>query len=605
MKDSFILEILSRLPNAPGVYLMKNTAGNIIYVGKAASLHKRVKSYFSSGKKLSSKAQCMVRDIADIDFFVTSSEQEALILELNLIKRYRPRYNVSLKDDKSFPYLKVDMDSEWPRIYVTRRLEEDGGRYFGPFTSARSVRQTLQVIREIFPVRSCKKQLTGTNTRPCLKYYIKRCPGPCIGAVSKEEYAGVIRQIVLFLEGKQERVIREVEARMKEASGKLDFEKAALLRDRIRAVREVIDAQKLAARVSGEQDVIAFAGDKDKTYTQVFFVRSGRLVGRESFVLEGTRFEEPSRIMTSFIEQFYHAASGIPPLLLLQHPPEDRDFIQNWLRSKRGGQVRIYVPRRGSRKALVDTVAENACQGLEQMKIRQMAAPRVIESALEEIKSEFNLRCPPLRLEGYDISDIQGRMAVGSLVVFEQGRPKTTAYRRFRIKTVPGADDYAMLAEVISRRFKRLGGSSGDWAVMPDLILIDGGRGQLNAALGAIERAGVGPLPVVSIAKENEAVFIPGRSEPVVLPGNSAGLQLLERVRDEAHRFATGYHRRLRSRNSMASALDEISGIGVRRRRALLRRFGSIAGVRRASVEDLAAVYNMNRELAKRVKEQL
>ena len=605
MIGDFVLDLLSRLPHAPGVYLMKNADGNIIYIGKAASLHKRVKSYFSSRKKLSSKAQLMVGDIADIDFFVTSSEQEALILELNLIKRYRPRYNVSLKDDKSFPYLKVDIDNEWPRIYVTRRREQDDGRYFGPFTSVRSVKQTLQVIREIFPIRSCKKHITGNDTRPCLKYYINRCPGPCIGAVSKEEYAGIIRQIVLFLEGKQERVIHEVEERMKGAAEKLDFEKAALLRDRIRAVREVIEAQKLAARVSGEQDVIAFAGDKDKAYTQVFFIRGGRLVGRESFILEGTHSEEPARIMTSFIEQYYHSASGIPPLLLLQHPMEDRSFIENWLRSKRGGPVRICVPRRGSKKALVDTVAENARQGLEQMKIRQMAAPRVIQSALEEIRREFDLPRPPSRLEGYDISNIQGRMAVGSLVVFEEGRPKTGAYRRFRIKTVPEADDYAMLAEVIGRRFKRLRGSSGDWADMPDLILIDGGRGQLNAALGAIDRAGVGPLPVVSIAKENKAIFVPDRNEPVVLPGNSPGLHLLERVRDEAHRFAIDYHRKLRDRGSMVSALDAIPGIGLRRSRELLRRFGSISGVRRASIAELAAVCNMNRELAKKVKEQL
>ncbi|MBE9478272.1 MAG: excinuclease ABC subunit UvrC, partial [Chloroflexi bacterium] len=486
------MEQLKQLPTAPGVYLMKDAAGNIIYVGKAANLSKRVRSYFTSGQKLSAKAQRMVSRVRDIDFFVTSSEQEALILELNLIKRHRPRYNVSLKDDKTFPYLKIDIDNDWPRVYVTRRLEQNGGRYFGPFASARSVRQTLKVLKEIFPFRSCTRNITGSAPRPCLQHHIQHCLGPCIGAVSKDEYAEVIRQIVLFLEGKQEKVIRELEGRMEEAARALDFEKAALLRDRIRAVKQVIEGQRLATRVRGEQDVIAFVQDKGRAYAQVFFVRSGRLVGRESFILEGTRSEEPSQIMASFIEQFYHSAPGVPPLLLLQHPLEDKAVIEDWLQRKRGGSVRIQVPRRGSRKELVDIVAENARQGLEQLKIKRLAAPKVLKAALDEIKRELKLPRLPSRLEGYDISNIQGKLAVGSMVVFEQGSPKTSCYRRFRIKTVPGADDYAMLAEVLGRRFKRLSSAADDWAVLPDLILIDGGRGQLNAALSAIDKAGAG-----------------------------------------------------------------------------------------------------------------
>jgi len=605
LTNSLILEQLKQLPAAPGVYLMKDTAGNIIYVGKAANLSKRVRSYFTSGQKLSAKAQRMVSRVRDIDFFVTSSEQEALILELNLIKRHRPRYNVSLKDDKTFPYLKIDIDDDWPRVYVTRRLEQNGGRYFGPFASARSVRQTLKVLKEIFPFRSCTKNITGSAPRPCLQHHIQHCLGPCIGAVSKDEYAEVIRQIVLFLEGKQEKVIRELEGRMEEAARALDFEKAALLRDRIRAVRQVIEGQRLATRVRGEQDVIAFVQDKDRAYAQVFFVRSGRLVGRESFILEGTRSEEPSQIMASFVEQFYHSAPGVPPLLLLQHPLEDKAVIEDWLQRKRGASVRIQVPRRGSRKELVDIVAENARQGLEQLKIKRLAAPKVLKAALDEIRRELKLPRLPSRLEGYDISNIQGKLAVGSMVVFEQGSPKTSCYRRFRIKTVPGADDYAMLAEVLSRRFKRLSSAVDDWAVLPDLILIDGGRGQLNAALSAIDKAGAGPVPIASLAKENEEIFIPRRAKPVVLPRSSPGLQLLERLRDEAHRFALGYHQKVRSRVSIASALDAVPGIGPKRRRALLKQFGSLAGIRRASPEELAAVENMNPNLAKKVKECL
>ena len=605
MTNSLILEQLKQLPTAPGVYLMKDAAGNIIYVGKAANLSKRVRSYFTSGQKLSAKAQRMVSRVRDIDFFVTSSEQEALILELNLIKRHRPRYNVSLKDDKTFPYLKIDINNDWPRVYVTRRLEQNGGRYFGPFASARSVRQTLKVLKEIFPFRSCTKNITGSAPRPCLQHHIQHCLGPCIGAVSKDEYAEVIRQIVLFLEGKQEKVIRELEGRMEEAARALDFEKAALLRDRIRAVRQVIEGQRLATRVRGEQDVIAFVQDKDRAYAQVFFVRSGRLVGRESFILEGTRSEEPSQIMASFVEQFYHSAPGVPPLLLLQHPLEDKAVIEDWLQRKRGASVRIQVPRRGSRKELVDIVAENARQGLEQLKIKRLAAPKVLKAALDEIKRELKLPRLPSRLEGYDISNIQGKLAVGSMVVFEQGSPKTSCYRRFRIKTVPGADDYAMLAEVLSRRFKRLNSAADDWAVLPDLILIDGGRGQLNAALSAIDKAGAGPVSIASLAKENEEIFIPRRAEPVVLPRSSPGLQLLERLRDEAHRFALGYHQKVRSRAGITSALDTVPGIGPKRRRALLKQFGSLAGIRRASPEELAAVENMNPNLAKKVKECL
>jgi excinuclease ABC subunit C len=604
--SNLVLEQLARLPVSPGVYLMKDASGNIMYVGKAANLRNRVRSYFATGQRLSPKLERMVSRVANLDFFVTASEQEALILELNLIKRHRPRFNVRLKDDKTFPYLKIDINQDWPRVYVTRRLEENGGRYFGPFASAKSVRQTLKVLKEIFPFRSCSRPITGTDSRPCLDYHIQHCLAPCIGATSKEEYAEVIRQIVLFLEGKQERVVRELTHKMKQAAEALDFERAALLRDRIQAVEGVIEGQRIATTVRGEQDIIAFSQDRNQAYVQVFFVRGGKLVGRESFILEGTRSEESSQIMTSFIKQFYAQAPHIPPLLLLQHPVADKNTIQAWLTGKRSNRVRIQVPQRGNRRQLVDTVAENARQGLEQLRIRQLAAPQEIEAALAEIQEELRLPGLPLRIEGYDISNIQGKMAVGSMVVFEKGKPKPAHYRRFRIKTVAGADDYAMIHEVLSRRFKHLSDAASDaWATRPNLVLIDGGRGQLNAARAAMAQAGVESIPVAGLAKENEEIFIPGQPKPVTLSRRSPGLRLLERLRDEAHRFALGYHLKTRRKQSIASALDNVPGIGPKRKRALLRRFGKIQGIRDASTEELAAIQGMNKSLAKKLKEYL
>jgi len=605
--NSVIAEQLRQLPTGPGVYLLKDVAGNILYVGKAANLRHRVRSYFGGGQKLSPKSQRMVARVSEFDFFVTGSEQEALILECNLIKRYRPRYNVRLKDDKAFPYLKINLNEDWPGVYITRRLEENGGRYFGPFASAKSVRQTLKVIKGIFPFRSCSKAVTGTDPRPCLDYYIHHCLAPCIGAVGKEEYAEVIKQVILFLEGKQEVIIKQLESKMNRAAEALHFEQAALVRDQIQAINRVIEGQRIAATVKGEQDVIAFAGDRDQAYVQVFFIRGGKLIGRESFVLGGTRSEEPHQIMTSFIKQFYSSSPYIPPLLLLQYPVEDVTVIENWLQSKKGGRVRIQVPRRGDKKKLVDIVAENARQGLEQLKIKQLAAPAALAAALAEIKRELHLPRLPSRMEGYDISNIRGTAAVGSMVVFEEGRPKSSHYRRFKIKTVSGADDYAMLREVLRRRFRRSGGASAadSWAILPDLILADGGRGQLNAALSAIGESGVGSVPAASLAKENEEIFIPRKTEPIILPRSSPGLQLLQRLRDEAHRFALGYHKKVHKRETFASALDIIPGIGPRRKRALIKQFGSVQGIREASEEELAATRGMNQALAEKVKEYL
>jgi len=602
--SNLITEQLKQLPTSPGVYLMRDAEGNILYVGKAANLRHRVGSYFGAGQKLSLKLQRMVAQVNDLDFFVTSSEQEALILELNLIKRHRPRYNVRLKDDKTFPYLKIDTSEDWPRVYITRRLEEDGARYFGPFASAKSVRQTLKIIKGIFPFRSCSKAITGTDLRPCLEYHIRHCLAPCIGAVSKSEYDEVIKQVILFLEGKQEKVVQELEGKMEKAAEALDFEKAALIRDQIQAVNRVVEGQRIATTVRGEQDVIAFAQDKDQAYVQVFFIRSSKLIGRESFVLQGTRSEEPPQIMTSFIKQFYDSTPYIPPLLLLQYPVEDTLVIESWLQSKKGAKVNIQVPCRGNKKQLVKIVAENAQQGLEQLKIKQLATPGSLTAALAEIRRELHLPRLPLRMEGYDISNIQGKAAVGSMVVFDKGKPKPSHYRRFRIKTVSGADDYAMLHEVLKRRFKRSSDAPDTWAI-PDLVLIDGGKGQLNAALSAMSQAGASSVPTASLAKENEEIFIPLSSQPIILPRSSQGLQLLQRLRDEAHRFALGYHQKIHKRETFASSLDTIPGIGPKRKRSLLKQFGSVRAIREAPIEELAATAGMSQSLAKKIKEHL
>ncbi len=611
MTSDLITEQLKQLPTGPGVYLMKDSDGTVLYVGKAADLSQRVRSYFSPGQKLDAKTQLLVSQAHDLDFYVTNLVQEALILECNLIKKFHPRYNVRLKDDKTFPYLKVSLNEEWPRVYFTRLVDEDGGRYFGPFASAKSVRRTLGALKRVFPFRTCTRRITGADPRACLEYHLERCVAPCVGAVTAEEYRRIIDQVVLFLEGRQETVVRQLEGQMRRAADELNFEKAARIRDQVQAIGSVIEGQQIAATTSGEEDVIAFVTDRDQAYVQVFFIRSDKLIGRDSFVMEGTGSEEPREIMSGFIKQFYGSAAYLPPLLLLQHPVDDRAEIEEWLSAKRGSRVRTHVPVRGNKRRLVKIVAENAEQGRRQMKVRQLAAPAALAEALAEVEKELRLPGTPSRLEGYDISNIQGREAVGSMVVFDEGRPKPSLYRRFRIRTVAGANDYAMLQEVLRRRFKRLRQGGGDsatpdaWTVLPDLILIDGGKGQLNAAVDAMAEMEIESVPVASIAKEHEEVFLPGQRQPVILPGNSPGLHLLQRLRDEAHRFAIGYHHKIRRRNAFDSTLDAIPGIGPRRKRALLRQFGSVRAIREAPEEELATAKGMSPALARKIKELL
>ncbi|MDD5702496.1 MAG: excinuclease ABC subunit UvrC [Dehalococcoidales bacterium] len=609
MTTNLIQELLRQTPPSPGVYIMRDARGNVLYVGKAVNLHNRVRSYFTSPAKLTPKTQLLVEHINDFEYFVVSSEQEALILELNLIKRYWPPYNVLLKDDKTFPYLKIKFTEEWPRLHITRRVENDGSHYFGPFANIHSLRRTLNVLKRIFPLRSCTKPLViNKNVRPCLQYHMGYCLGPCSDKVDRGEYDRVLAQLILFLEGKHENVTRSLRKKMEEASESLDFERAARFRDQLQAVSDVVEGQNIAMKVRGEQDAIAFASDKDQACVQVFMIRHGKLIGRESFTLKGTQNESPEQILNSFVKQFYNASTYIPKLLLLQYTIEDTNIIEDWLSKKKQARVRIEVPRRGKKAQLINIVAENARQGLEQLKIKQMAVPAAVSEALAEIQRELHLGQPPSRIEGYDISNIQGQDAVGSMVVFEEGRPKTSHYRRFKIKTVEGANDYAMLQEMLRRRFKRANGKNNNgsaWAIMPDLVLIDGGKGQLNAAREVLNEIGVNTVALASLAKENEELFIPGQSHPVVLPESSAGLKLLQRLRDEAHRFAITYFQKVHKKRTFTSALDEVDGIGPKKKKNLIKQFGTVSGIRQASIEELMAVEGINRSLAQKIKETL
>ena len=613
-------ERLKATPAKPGVYLMRDKSGEVLYVGKAAGLRHRISSYFAPSANLPRKISNMVARVADYEYILTESESEALILECNLIKEHQPPYNARLKDDKSYPFIKIDVSEDFPQVYITRRVNKDGSRYFGPFASAGSVRRTLSLLKKLFPYRSCTKTITGADARPCLDFHIHRCVGPCIGAVDKHEYAEVIDQVVLFLEGKTNKVVGSIKKRMLEAADSLEFEKAAVLRDQLTAIEKVNEGQKVLHLTSENVDVIATAPGVREAWVEVFFIRQGKLIGRDNFLMAGTQDDEPDKILTAFVKQFYDATPYVPPRILVQHHIEERDGIVKWLREKRQGSVRVHVPQRGEKRRLIEMVAENAAQGLEQLRIKQMSDTAAMGAAMSELQEALSLPHPPRRIECYDISNIQGTNSVGSMVVFEDAKPKKAHYRRFKIKSVEGVDDYSMMREMLTRRFKRLaqsrrphdtdssgetnqkktGGSS--WSIVPDLVLIDGGKGHLGAALQVFLELGINDIPLASLAKENEEIFIPMMSEGIMLPRNSQGLYLVQRARDEAHRFAITFHRERRSKKSVQSALDLVPGIGPKRKRMLIRRFGSLRGVSNASVEEIAAVPGMTLSLARSVK---
>ncbi|MBX5448801.1 excinuclease ABC subunit UvrC [Thermogemmatispora sp.] len=650
-----IRSVLNSLPHKPGIYLMKDAQGQIIYVGKAVSLHQRVRSYFQESADLSPKNRSMVARVDDIEYVVVENEIEALVLESNYIKQYRPKYNVLLRDDKNYPYIKVALSEDFPRVYRVRNYQRDGNRYFGPYTSSAAVDATLDLLNKLFPFRTCRYDGSAWApprngptppgwkpkylSRPCTQYYIHRCLAPCVGYATREDYDAIIAQVILFLEGKHEEVVKQLEARMHEAAEALNFEEAARLRDRIRAVEHILEKQRIINTEGQEdQDVIALASAEDETCAQVFFFRAGKLIGREYFILQGTRDSSPGEIMSSFLQQFYESAPHIPAEIVLEVEPDDRDMLLAWLKSRRGKAVSLSIPRRGDKRSLIELVKQNAQEVLEQQRIKWLSDSQKTQLALEELQAALNLAAPPYRIECYDVSNIQGSSAVGAMIVFEAGRPKPAEYRRFRIKSVEGANDPASHQEILRRRFRREPGTgapssakeadeaensienaaaqaaafSHDWP-LPDLIVIDGGKAQLNAALQVLEELHV-EVPVIGLAKEEgshsrlptaEEIYLPGSAEPLRLPRTSQGLYLLQRIRDEAHRFGITYHRKLRSQRTFKSQLDEIPGIGPRRKQALLKHFGSLQAISQASIEELAAVEGMTRAAAEKVKEYI
>jgi excinuclease ABC subunit C len=620
MPTPLIEHRLQSAPEKPGVYLMKDAQDTVIYVGKAVVLRNRLRSYFGSPSGQAPKIRRLVPRIADFEFIVTDTEAEALILENTLIKRYKPRYNARLKDDKTYPFLKIDLSEEFPRVYITRQVAKDGARYFGPFASASSVRHTMDLVKKLFPYRSCTKTITGSDPRPCLEYFIHRCVAPCSGYASKEEYADVIRQVIMFMEGNTEVVTKGLRQAMGEASENLEFERAGVLRDQIRSIERVAEQQKMDSNPIGDLDVVAMAQEGSEAWVEAFFIRRGKLVGRDRFFMEGAEEESPGVVLGQFAKQFYESATIVPPTILLQHELEEHDLILDWLKQRRGGSVKLLYPKRGQNKKLMDVVAENASQGLAQHRVKWLHNPDAIQEAMGELQEELSLPTSPRRMECYDISHIQGTNVVGSMVVFQDGKPKPAHYRRFKIKTVEGVDDYASMQEMLRRRFRRLGQArarsredggedpaapTDTWAIVPDLVLIDGGKGHLSAALEVFLELGLDDIPLASLAKENEWLFVPHTPEPIELPRTSQALYLVQRIRDEAHRFAITYHRNLRSKGSLRSSIDMVTGIGPKRKRMLLRKFGSIQGIKDAPVDEIAAVPGLTRSLALRLKQTL
>ncbi|MGI6131709.1 MAG: excinuclease ABC subunit UvrC [Bacillota bacterium] len=606
-------DTLAGLPTSPGVYLMRDDTGQVIYVGKAINLRNRVRSYFQSSRGHSPKVQRMVERIADIDYLVTGSELEALILECNLIKKHRPHYNVRLRDDKTYPFIRVTVNEPYPRIFMTRTVVRDGSRYFGPYTDVPAVRETLRMLKTLFPLRQCSRKFDPETParRPCLNFHIRRCLGPCAGQVEPRLYREMVDEVVLFLEGRQVDLIESLRRRMEAAADGLDFEQAARLRDQMRAVEKVVEKQRIVSDTGVDQDVIAFATDPWGACVRVMFVRDGKIVGSEHFMLGGADGADDAEMLSAFIKEYYSEDSVVPRELLLQAAIDDADILEKWLAGRRGGAVSIKTPQRGARRRLVELAAENAREYLARARAAEQSEMRTRMDGLAELAAYLKLDAPPARIECYDISNLQGTDAVGSMVVFEEGRPAKSQYRRYRIRRVEGQDDFAMMGEVIERRLARATGENPDpkFARLPDLIVIDGGKGQLNSA-GAVvdamaQSAGLPRIPVVSLAERNEEVFVRGESAPLILPRESKSLRLVQHMRDEAHRFAVAYHRSLRGKKGITSELAEVPGIGKKRLVALMRKFGSLGALAEASEDEIVSVKGMTAPAARAVWEHL
>ena len=601
---------------------MRSKTGLVLYVGKASNLRNRLRSYFTNSRKPDPKVRRLVKLIEDFDFIITESEQEALILECNLIKEYQPRFNSRLKDDKTYPFIKIDTSEAFPRVYITRNISKDSNsKYFGPFASAGSVRRTLGLLKKLFPYRSCTKVITGADSRACLDYHIGRCVGPCIGAADEKEYGEVIDQVSMFLEGDTRQIVQSIKERMKLEAENLHFEKAAALRDQVSAIEKVNEGQKVLTLKADNLDIIGCSQTASEAWAEIFFVRQGKLIGRDNYLMTVGEFDDLSSVQTAFIKQFYKVTPYVPPTILTQSMVgEEKESLENFLKSKRGSRVKIITPIRGERKKLVNMVVENANQGMQQLRVTRFVESGNNDTGMIELQEALSLPEKPSRIECYDISNIQGTNAVGSMVVFQDGKPKPSDYRRFQIKTVNQVDDYSMMREMLSRRFKRLKEVNSidtnpvskattrkdtKWTETPKLVLIDGGKGHLGAALQVFLELGINDVPLASLAKENEELFIPDFQEPIVLPRNSQGLYLVQRARDEAHRFAVTYHRKRRSKNTIRSSLDMVPGVGPKKRRQLLTKYGSVAKIRESSLEDIASTPGLTKKLAEAIKEYI
>lgn len=597
---------------------MKDNEGKVIYVGKAINLRNRVRSYFHTNATLHPRTQHLVQNIAAIDWIVVDSELEALILEMNLIKKHRPHYNVRLKDDKRYPYIKVHLAEPFPKVTITRQMIQDGSKYFGPYTSVWAVHQTMDLLRRIFPYLTCDRVITGHDERPCLYYDIKLCLAPCIGAINQADYRLMIADLCQFLQGRTEPIVTRFQAEMLKASQELNFERAAMIRDQLKAIENVVEKQKVISSDYIDSDVIALARSNNDACVQVFFIRGGKLIGREYFLLDGAEETPDATVIAEFLKQFYNQAPMVPHRVLLPNEIEEAQIIKQWLNQKNPQEkVEIVIPHKGQEKQLVEMAAENAAETLSSLQAQWQVDRHRQSQALSELQQSLGISQPLNRIECYDISNIQGTAAVGSMVVFEQGIPKKNLYRRFNIRSVNGQDDFASMEEVLTRRFSRwqigqenenLPGKKIDLSFnrLPDLIIVDGGKGQLSRATAVLERYSLtDKVQVAGLAKQNEEIFLPHNPRPIILPKQSQGLYMLQRIRDEAHRFAITSHRNLRVKTGLVSRLDSVPGIGPARRKKLLERFGSIEAIQKATIEELTANQGITPKVAEAIKSTL
>jgi len=612
-----LLGILDTLPTKPGCYIMKNKSGAIIYVGKAVNLRNRVRSYFHDNGGQHPRTRQLVFNIADIEWIVVDSELEALILEMNLIKKHKPIYNIRLKDDKRYPYIKIHWADKFPKVTVTRRMVNDGSRYFGPYTSVWAVHQTLDVLRKIFPYLTCDREITGQDKRACLYFDIKLCCGPCIGMIDQQKYRSMINDLCEFLDGHTDDIISRLEKEMNEAAETMAFEKAATIRDQIRAINQIVEKQKVVSTEEKDSDIIALAREDREACVQIFFIRNGKLIGREYFILEGTEEAQDQEVIKEFLKQFYSEAANIPPTVLLPNEIEEMNIIRQWLNTKRGGdKIDIVVPREGSPVELMNMAKENAVETLKALRTQWETDTNRQAEALAELQAAFQLPEPPNRIECYDISNIQGTASVGSMVVFTQGVPNRKLYRRFNIKSVEGPDDFASMEEVLTRRFKRWMNAQErhevgekvdeSFALLPDILIVDGGKGQLGRAIKVFENFNLmDKIKLVGLAKQEEELFFPHQPNSLKLPRNSQGLYLIQRIRDEAHRFAITAHRKRRTIMGLASQLDKVPGIGSHRRKILLNHFGSIEAIINASDEELLSIPGIHAGIVEAIRNHL